>query len=54
MKEMEEIREELAAIKTDICWIKKTLNNHLKHHWTAEIGLILALLGVILKFLLFR
>jgi len=46
------MKEELAAIKTDIAWIKKTLSNHLRHHWALEIGLLTALITALLHYLM--
>lgn len=43
-------------LKTDMCWVKKTLSNHLAHHekrdymwFTAMIGLVITLVAVIVK-----
>jgi len=52
VKMEKKVWEELAAIKTDIKWIKKTLGNHLKHHWAVELGLLLALIGALLKLII--
>lgn len=30
----------LAEIKTDVCWIKKIMGNHLKHHWVVTLAVI--------------
>ena len=34
----------LIKLQADICWIRKQLSNHLKHHWM----LTLSLAGIVL------
>jgi len=44
-KERDEL---LTELKVDICWIKKILGNHLKHHQTFTVTLLaIALTSVI-------
>ena len=38
---------ELAKIKTDLCWVKKNLSNHLRHHWAVQIVLLTFIGGLI-------
>ena len=48
-------RELLLELKTDMCWIKKMLNNHLAHHWiitVSAIGAALSSMGALLVFLI--
>jgi len=45
--EKKEDHDLLMSVVNDICWIKKVMGNHLKHHWALEIGIVLALLGAI-------
>ncbi len=28
----------LQELKTDMCWIKKIMSNHLKHHWAITLA----------------
>ena len=42
---------ELAKINTDLCWIKKNLSNHLRHHWAAQIVLLTFIGGLIIALL---
>lgn len=28
----------LIELKRDVCWMRKTLENHLKHHWLITLG----------------
>lgn len=48
----------LLQLYSDVCWVKKILGNHLKHHWMitlAAIGTTLTLGGALLiKFLMER
>jgi len=37
----------LIHLQTDICWIKKVLNNHLRHHWAVELLMLAAIIGLI-------
>lgn len=38
---------DLAKIKTDLCWVKKNLANHLKHHWMVQLVLLTFIGGLI-------
>ncbi len=38
---------DLAEIKVDLCWIKKNLANHLKHHWAVQLALLTFIGGLI-------
>jgi len=33
-------KETLTEIKTDVCWLKKAMANHLAHHWAITISLV--------------
>lgn len=35
----------LIKLGEDICWIKKILSNHLKHHWAITLGACTAAIG---------
>jgi hypothetical protein len=37
----------LLELKGDVCWIKKILGNHLKHHWLITLGALTAAMGSI-------
>ena len=49
----EDDRERLAELKTDICWIKKMLGNHLRHHWAVTLALLGITLSSVLTLLVF-
>ncbi len=34
--------EILQELKTDMCWVKKILGNHLKHHWAITLAALAA------------
>lgn len=45
----------LVELKNDMCWIKKALSNHLKHHWLITLGACtagMAAMGSLIFFLL--
>jgi len=46
-------RETLAEFKQDLCWIKKMLENHLKHHWAVTLSLLGITFSSILTLLIF-
>lgn len=37
----------LTKLDTDICWIKKMMNNHLAHHWAFTITALSTALGAV-------
>jgi len=53
---MSEIIEKIIKIETDVCWIKKSLSNHLTHHfkytlfaWSVAGSAIIALIIALTK-----
>jgi len=42
--------EQIAELQVDVRWIKKTLGNHLRHHWYVTMALLVALLGLVATF----
>ena len=45
-------RELLVLNHTDICWVKKLLNNHLRHHWIITVAALTAAFGFASAFLI--
>jgi len=43
--------EQIAKLQVDVCWIKKTLGNHLRHHWYVTMALLVALLGLVAAYI---
>lgn len=43
----------LEMLRVDVCWIKKILGNHLKHHEAYEIALIIGVLLLVAERILF-
>lgn len=37
----------LITLVRDMCWIRKVLGNHLKHHWATELALLTMIGGLI-------
>lgn len=35
----------LIELKQDLCWVKKVLGNHLRHHWMITLGACTAAMG---------
>lgn len=47
VKDHGDVSVDLAEIKTDLCWIKKNLSNHLRHHWAVQLALLTFVGGLI-------
>lgn len=43
----------LVELRTDVQWIKNQLGNHLRHHWIITAGITVALVGVLIRYLVF-
>jgi len=41
--------DKLVRIDTSLAILIKQFNNHLKHHWAIDLGLIIAVLGLITR-----
>jgi hypothetical protein len=37
----------LIELSRDVCWLKKAISNHLKHHWAVELALLGAVITLI-------
>lgn len=42
----------LIELQRDVCWIKKNLSNHLKHHWMLTIALCTVTVGGIVTWVI--
>jgi len=43
----------LLELKTDVCWIKKIVGNHLRHHWMVTLAALAAALSSIGTLIIF-
>lgn len=46
---MSQIEKDLAEVKTDVKWIKSTLETHIAHHWQIKIIALTAVIGGIVS-----
>lgn len=42
----------LIQLCTDVCWLKKVMGNHIKHHWMLTVALAAAAVAALLKWIL--
>lgn len=43
-----DVKDLLVKLGVDMCWVKKTLANHLKHHWMVQLVLLTFIGGLII------
>ncbi len=49
---MTEMAEKIGRIETDVCWLKKAMSNHLKHHFMITLAAITTTVGAITAIIL--
>ncbi len=52
MSENKSDHDMLLQLCTDVCWLKKIMGNHIKHHWMLTIVLVSAGVAALAKWLL--